>query len=76
MRVGRGGCLCSDAPSLIGDLDGMVAKAYANDGRSSLLGELYYCGGVGGQSGSVLERQAWEIRFLTGFWVCFFVIPS
>ena len=37
VRVGRGGCLCSNATSFSGDLDGM--PAYATDGRSSLLGE-------------------------------------
>ena len=75
VRVGRGGGLCSNAPSLIGDLDGTAATAYANNGRSSLLEEYYYCGGVGGWSGRVLEQQAWEVRFLPVFWVCFVVIP-
>ena len=32
VRVGRGGGLCSNAPSLIGDLDGTAATAYANNG--------------------------------------------
>ena len=39
VRVGRGGCLCSNAPSLIGDLDGTATKAYATNGQSSLLEE-------------------------------------
>ncbi len=68
VRSGRGGGLCSDAPSLIGDLDGTAATAYATDGRSLLLGEYYYCGGVGGRSGRVLEQRAWEVRFLPVFW--------
>ena len=75
VRVDRGGGLCSNAPSLIGDLNGTTATAYANNGLSLLLGEYYYCGGVGGRSGRVLERQAWEVRFLLVFWVCFVVIP-
>ena len=75
MRVGRGGGLCSNAPSLVGDLDRTTATAYANNGRSSLLGGYYYCGGVGGPSGRVLERQAWEVCCLPVFWVCFVVIP-
>ena len=75
VRLGRGGGLCINAPSLIGDLDGTAATAYANNGQSSLLGEYYYCGDVGGRSGRVLERQAWEVCFFTGFLVCFVVIP-
>ena len=75
VRSGRGGGLCSNAPSLIGDLNGTAAMAYANDGRSLLFGEYYYCGGVGGRCGRVLERRAWEARFFTGFLVCFAVIP-
>jgi hypothetical protein len=39
-----------------------------------LLGEYYYCGGVGGRSGRVLEQRAWEVRFLPVFSVCFAVI--
>jgi hypothetical protein len=72
---GRGGGRCSNAPSLIGDLDGTAAAAYATDGRSSLLGGYYYCGGVRGRGGRVLEQRAWEVRFLPGFLVCFAVIP-
>ncbi len=48
VRSGRGGGLCGNAPSLIGDLDGTAATAYTNDGRSLLVGEYYYRGGVGG----------------------------
>ncbi len=73
--VRSGGGRCSDAPSLIGDLDGMAATANTNDGRSLLFGEYYYCGGVGGWCGRVFERRAWEVRFFTGFFVCFAVIP-
>ncbi len=71
VRSGRGGGRCSNAPSLIGDLDGTAAAAYATDGRSSLLGGYYYCGGVGGRSGRVLEQGAWEVRFFTGFFGLF-----
>ncbi len=67
MRVGRGGGLCSNAPSLVGDLDGTTATAYANNGRSLLLGGYYYCRGVGGSSGRVLEQRAWEVRCLPVF---------
>ena len=73
--LGRGGGLYSNAPSLIGDLDGTAATAYATDGRSLLLGGYYYCGGVRGRGGRVLEQRAWEVRFLPGFLVCFAVIP-
>ncbi len=38
VRSGRGGGLCSNTPSLIGDLDEPAATAYATDGRSLLLG--------------------------------------
>ena len=55
---GRGGSRCSNAPSLIGDLYGTAAAAYATDGRSSLLGGYYYCGGVRGWGGRVLEQRA------------------
>ncbi len=75
VRSGRGGGLCSNAPSLISDLDGTAATASTNDGRSLLFGEYYYCGGVGGRCGRVLEQRAWEVRFFTGFLVCFAVIP-
>ena len=75
VRSGRGGGLCSNAPSLIGDLDGTAATANTNDGRSLLFGEYYYCGGVGGWCGRVFERRAWEVRFFTGFLVYFAVIP-
>ena len=75
VRVGRGGGLCSNAPSLIGDLDGTAATANTNDGRSVLFGEYYYCGGVRGRGGEVLELRAWEGCFLPGFLVCFAVIP-
>ena len=72
---GRGGGRCSNAPSLIGDLDRTAAAAYATNGRSSLLGGYYYCGGVRGRGGEVLELRAWEGCFLPGFLVCFAVIP-
>ena len=68
VRLGRGGGLCNNAPSLIGDLNGTAATAYTNDGRSLLFGEYYYCGGVGGWCRRVLEQRAWDVRFLPGFW--------
>ena len=75
VRSGRGGGRCSDASSLIGDLDGTAAAANTDDGRSVVFGEYYYCGGVGGWCGRVCERRAWEVRFFTGFLVYFAAIP-
>ena len=75
VRLGRGKGLCSNAPSLIGDLDGTAATASTNDGQSLLVGEYYYCGGVGGWCGRVHARRAWEVRFFTGFLGYFAVIP-
>ena len=38
LRLGRRGCLCSNAPSLISDLEGTAATGYDNGSQSSLLG--------------------------------------
>ena len=75
MRVGRGGGLCSNAPSLVGDLDGTTATAYANNGPSSLLGGYYYCGGVGGRAGGCLSGRLGKFVVYQFFWVCFVAIP-